>query len=478
MWQDIYSGGFMVIYDSVMKKKVEFIPQKSNEVRIYLCGPTVYDDAHLGHARSAIVFDILRRILKVNSYNVIFVRNFTDIDDKIVKKSKDSNISINDITNTYINRYLDDMRALNVDSADIEPRVTDNLDSIFDMINNLLNKNKAYVAENGDIYMRVSSDDKYGSISNRIDTASAISRIEDNKFKADSRDFALWKIFDKSDIGYDSPFGYGRPGWHIECSALIQKYLSYKDESFSIDIHAGGSDLLFPHHENEASQSRCVNNKELSKYWMHNGFVNIDGEKMSKSSGNSYFIKDALKIYNGEVLRYYLMSTHYRATLNFSHNDLMLNKKRLDKLYRLKNRIRHIIDSQEDTQFKSEFINALNDDINVSLALSNIDLMIAKYNDLIDKNPKDITIKQMAKYNIDLVNIILGIGMHDSVEYFHLGVDDKMKRYIEEQIKIRNDAKLLKNYALSDEIRDELSKQGISLLDTKDGVVWEFNDGD
>lgn len=465
----------MVIFDSVKKNKVKFIPQKNNEVRIYLCGPTVYDDAHLGHARSAITFDLLRRILKMNSYNVTFVRNFTDIDDKIVKKSKETNKSINDITNTYIARYLDDMKALNVDKADIEPRVSNNLDQIIKMIEKLINIKKAYIATNGDIYMRVNSDHKYGTISNRIDLASQISRIDKNNFKEDSKDFALWKIFDKNEIGYDSPFGYGRPGWHIECSALIEKHLAYDNETYSIDIHAGGSDLLFPHHENEASQSRCANNKELSKYWMHNGFVNINGEKMSKSLGNSFFIKDALQVYDGEVLRYYLLSTHYRATLNFSHNDLMLNKKRLDKLYRIKNRIKNTKDCIEDNDFKKQLIDALNDDINISLALSTIDTMIAKYNDLLDKNPKDKTLHYKINFNICIIKDLIGIGYKNPIDYFQIGVDKQTKEYIEEQINIRNKAKIEKNYELSDKIRDELSKKGVSLLDTKDGVIWEYN---
>lgn len=463
----------MFIYDSVKKEKVEFVPIVKDKVRIYLCGPTVYDDAHLGHARSAITFDLLRRVLVANGYEVTFVKNFTDIDDKIVKKSKISGESVEVITQRYTKAYLDDMGMLGVERADIEPSVTQNLDSIFSMIENLLHKGKAYKADNGDIYMRVSADSKYGSISNRKDLESQISRIEQNDFKEDSRDFALWKIFNEDDdVAYDSPFGRGRPGWHIECSAIIQKHLAYDGMEFLIDIHAGGSDLLFPHHENEASQSRCSNKVELSKYWMHNGFVNINGEKMSKSLGNSFFIKDALKHYDGEILRYYLISTHYRSPLHFSTSDLEQSKKRLDKIYRLKKRL-DVEDLSVDSVFEAGLLEALNDDMNISKALSLIDAMVVSYNELLDKNPKDKDAKIRAKSNIAFISKILGIGGMDAIAYFHLGVSDDMRRYIQEQISLRNDAKKNKNYVLSDKIRDDLRAKNILLLDTKDGVVWE-----
>ncbi|RDU63140.1 cysteine--tRNA ligase [Helicobacter sp. MIT 14-3879] len=464
----------MFIFDSVKKKKVKFESIIPNEVRIYLCGPTVYDNAHLGHARSAITFDLLRRVLSANSYKVMFVRNFTDIDDKIIQKCKESSKDINEITQTYIKNYLDDMEALGVKRANLEPKVSQNLDAIFAMIKKLLDSSKAYVAKNGDIYMNVNKDSKYGSLSGRTNIES-FSRINENEYKKDIRDFALWKIID-NEIAYDSPFGRGRPGWHIECSAMIDKHLSYKNEKFSIDIHAGGSDLLFPHHENEASQSRCANNIELSKYWIHNGFVNINGEKMSKSLGNSFFIKDALKIYDGEILRFYLLNTHYRAPLHFSNEDLLQSKKRLDKIYRFKKRLEqvNITENIIDSNFKEEFLQALNDDMNISIALSIVDSMISTYNEMLDKNPKDNLIKQKAISNIILINEVLGVGHKNAIDYFHLGVNDKMKKYINEQIELRNQAKRNKDYALSDKIRDELKSKNIFLLDTKDGVVWEY----
>lgn len=464
----------MFLFDSVKKAKVEFKSIVPNEARIYLCGPTVYDNAHLGHARSAIAFDLLRRVLKANSYNVIFVRNFTDIDDKIAKKCKETSKSPEEITSTYIANYLRDMEALGVMNANLEPKVSDNLESIFDMINKLLEKNIAYRASNGDIYMSVDKDDKYGCISSRSATDDTISRIGENDFKRDSRDFALWKIID-NDVAYQSPFGRGRPGWHIECSAMIEKHLAHKNAPYSIDIHAGGSDLLFPHHENEASQSRCANNVELAKYWIHNGFVNINGEKMSKSLGNSFFIKDALKIYDGEILRYYLLSTHYRAPLHFSSEDLLSSKKRLDRLYRFKQRLGLMEEAEIDFTFRDKFLGALNDDMNVSVALSEVDSMISNYNEAMDKNPKDKILKQKAYSNLLYINEILGVGLKKAIDYFHLGVDENMRKYIDEQIQKRNEAKKQKDYVLSDKIRDELKEKNISLLDTKDGVIWEYN---
>ena len=489
----------MQLFDSVKKAKVHFEPIRKGEARIYLCGPTVYDNAHLGHARSAIAFDLLARILEANGYKVIFVRNFTDIDDKIVRKCAEVGKSAEEITKTYIANYLRDMEALGVRRANLEPKVSENLEAIFKMIDSLLAKNLAYKTRNGDIYMRVSADSKYGSLSGRADLEAQISRIGENEQKEDARDFALWKAFDEG-IAYESPYSRGRPGWHIECSAMIETHLAYHDSPYSIDIHAGGSDLLFPHHENEACQSRLANGVELAKYWIHNGFVNINGEKMSKSLGNSFFICDALKHYDGEILRYYLLNTHYRAPLHFSDDDLKNSKKRLDKLYRFKQRVCGILgldfgesklDSCEsgadlgesnaiDEKFRGEFLDALNDDMNISIALSAVDSMISVYNENFDKNPKDKNLMrdlaQKARGNIAYIVEILGVGAKNPIDYFHLGADSEMQKYIKAQIELRNDAKKAKNYALADKIRDDLKAKNIHLLDTKDGVLWEYGD--
>lgn len=463
----------MRIFDSSLKKVVDFKPIKDNEVRIYVCGPTVYDDAHLGHARSSIAFDILRRFLIQKGFKVTFMKNFTDIDDKIIKKVKTSGKSLEEITKYYIKRYLEDMEALNVLRADIEPKATESLDAMFDMIERLLKKGCAYKTENGDIYFDTSKDKDYCSLSHKCDEES-LSRIEPNPLKKNIADFALWKACKgEDDICFDSPFGRGRPGWHIECSAMIYKYLAYKDEEYQIDIHGGGADLFFPHHENEAAQTRCAYNQKLAKYWMHNGFVTISGEKMSKSLGNSFFIKDALKVYDGEILRFYLLSTHYRSALNFNEEDLLSSKKRLDKLYRLKKRVYKIAPADVDENFKKKIFEALDDDLNISKALAAVDEFIAVSNEHLDKNPKDKNFKRKVSANIEFINDILGVGQKDAYEYFQIGVDEKTKEKIESLIEQRLKAKKEKDYKKADTIREELKSMGIAIMDTPDGTLWE-----
>ena len=460
------------IYDSVKKEKVEFNSIKEKVAKIYVCGPTVYDDSHLGHARSAIAFDLLHRVLKANNYEVIMTKNFTDIDDKIIKKMYETNRTLEDITNTYINAYKADMKALNILDNTIEPKATENLESMKDMISNLIKKDLAYKT-NDSVYFDTSKDSLYGSISHKVSDENSIARVEANIEKRNPSDFALWKFAKTNDVSFEAPFGLGRPGWHIECSAMIEKHLAYKDGDFQIDIHGGGADLLFPHHENEAAQTRCSSNQQLAKYWMHNGFVNIDGEKMSKSLGNSFFLKDVLKSYSGEIIRFYLMSAHYRANFNFNEEDLIASKKRLDKLYRLKKRIYETEASNINKKFQEDIFNALNDDINTSKALSLIDEMIGNANDKLDSNPKDKNLKKELIANILFVNDILGIGYNDAYEYFQFGINESTKVKIEELIKKRNEAKKEKDFATADALREELTKMDISLMDTVNGTVWE-----
>ncbi len=307
----------MYIYDTVSKTKKIFEPITQGKATLYVCGPTVYDDAHLGHAKSALVFDLLVRVLKENSLEVTFARNITDIDDKIVKKVEETGMSLHELTQKYTDAYHKDMDALGILRPDIEPKATESMDAMITLISKLIQTGYAYKTEDGDVYFDTKNDTKYLSISHRIqEEEDTQSRIERNALKKNPADFALWKHFD-SGITYETPFSVGRPGWHTECAAMIEEHLAVKGE-YAIDIHGGGADLLFPHHENEAAQHRCSSNQELAKYWMHNGFVNIDGEKMSKSLGNSFFLKDALKSYHGEVLRFYLSSTHYRGDFNFN----------------------------------------------------------------------------------------------------------------------------------------------------------------
>ena len=463
----------MYIFDSVKKQKVKFEPLYPNKVSIYVCGPTVYDDAHLGHARSALAFDLLSRTLKANGYEVTLCKNFTDIDDKIINKIKQTNQTLSELTSYYIDRYLSEMDALGVMRADIEPKATESLDAIVDMIQRLIDKDCAYVVENGDVYFDTSKDSHYGNISHKVTDEDTQSRIEHSSYKRNPKDFALWKACKgDEDICFDTPFSRGRPGWHIECSAMIEANFKGNDE-YSIDIHGGGADLLFPHHENEAAQSRCATNHELAKYWMHNGFVQIDGEKMSKSLGNSFFLKDALKIYDGEILRYYLNSVHYRNDFNFNEEDLLQSKKRLDKLYRLKKRLVSTSPSTPNKEFVSSLLEAMSDDLNVSKALSIIDEMVANANDELDKNPKNKALKKESLANIEYIDKLLGFGGMDAFEYFQIGIDDELKAKIEDMLEKRSQAKKAKDFATSDAIRDELIAMGISIMDTPQGTLWE-----
>ncbi|MDN5048871.1 cysteine--tRNA ligase [Aliarcobacter butzleri] len=460
------------IFDSVKKEKVEFKPIQERKVKIYVCGPTVYDDSHLGHARSAIAFDLLHRVLKANDYEVTMTKNFTDIDDKIIKKMYETNKRLEDITNQYINAYKADMKALNILDNTIEPKATENLEVMKEMISNLISKDVAYKTSDS-VYFDTSKDNLYGTLSHKSNDENSQARVEENQEKRNSADFALWKFEKANDVSFDAPFGKGRPGWHIECSAMIEKHLAYKDSPYQIDIHAGGADLLFPHHENEAAQTRCSSGQNLAKYWMHNGFVNINGEKMSKSLGNSFFLKDVLKSYSGEVIRFYLMSTHYRADLSFNEEDLIASKKRLDKIYRLKKRVYGVEDSSVNKKFKEDILNALNDDINTSIALSVIDEMINSANDKLDSNPKDKNLKKELISNINFIEEVLGIGGNDAYAYFQFGIDESTKEKIEDLILKRNEAKKAKDFQTADEIRDELSSMDISLMDTVNGTVWE-----
>lgn len=462
------------LFDSVQKRKLSFEPIENGKVRFYVCGPTVYDDAHLGHARSSIAFDLWRRVFLALGYEVTFAKNFTDIDDKIIKKCQEENKSLEEITQTYIQSYIQDMRAINVLDADLQPKATQNLNEMQEMISTLLDSQHAYKTSNGDIYLDSTKDRSYGSISHRGEDLETQSRIQGEEEKKSNRDFVLWKAYKgEQDIGYESPFGKGRPGWHIECSAMIEKHLAYKNKEYAIDIHAGGADLLFPHHENEASQTRCATKRELAKYWLHNGFVTINGEKMSKSLGNSFFLKDVLKHYHGEIVRNYLLGTHYRANFDFSEEDLLVSKKRLDKLYRLKKRIGDTKASKAGSKFSSDLLDALSDDLNISLTLSIIENMIKESNESLDHHPKDSKLKALICANLELITYLLGIGELKAHDYFQLGVSGEQKAYIQEQITLRLQAKKDRNYELADSIRSKLEKEGIVLLDTNEGTIWE-----
>ena len=462
----------MRIFDTSKREKVEFSPIKDGEASIYLCGPTVYDDAHLGHAKSAVSFDLLRRVLKALGYKVKFARNYTDIDDKILNKMAQTGQSLEEITNKYIAHYESDMGALNVLDPDFKPKATQCLEAIISYIKVLMDRGVAYKTSDG-IYFDTSKDSGYFSISGKDNNTDLIARVASFGEKRDEKDFVLWKFDEK---WYESPFGKGRPGWHTECVAMIREFLSDKEnDEFEIDIHAGGIDLLFPHHENEASQCRCAYHKNLSKYWMHNGFIKVNNEKMSKSLNNSFFVKDALKNVHGEVLRYYLLTSHYRAHFNYSDEDLVASKKRLDKIYRLKKRVDGVQAGMANESFKNELLEALSDDLNASKALASVDEFVKTANERLDNNPKDKAYKAEVVANLELIGEILGIAITNYVEYFQFGVSDEQKEHIQKLLDERAVAKKERNFARADEIRDELAKMNISIMDTPNGAVWERN---
>lgn len=464
----------MFIFDSVKKEKLKFEPLVEGKVTLYVCGPTVYDDAHLGHAKSALVFDLLTRVLRANAFDVTYARNITDIDDKIIKKAIESKQDIKTVTDFYTEAFHKEMDILGVKRPDLEPKATENLEAMFAMIQKLIDKGHAYKTTEGDVYFDTASDNDYLTLSHRVqDEEDKQNRVESSHQKKNPADFALWKSIKDDSITFLSPFGEGRPGWHLECSAMIEEHLAYKDKEYAIDIHGGGADLLFPHHENEAAQTRCSSDHKLAKYWIHNGFVNIDGEKMSKSLGNSFFLKDALKIYDGEVLRFYLLSTHYRSNFNFNTQDLEASKKRLDKIYRLKKRLFGLAESNEDTEFQKSLLEALSDDLNISKALSLIDEMIQTANETLDTAGKHKELKRQTMANLAYIETVLGFGVKNPFAYFQFGIDSETKEKIDSLIKRRNEAKKEKNFELSDKLRDEVLAYGVQIMDTPAGTFWE-----
>jgi len=464
----------VLIFDSVQKEKREFIPLEEGKVSLYVCGPTVYDDAHLGHAKSALVFDLLTRVLSANGYDVTYARNITDIDDKIIKKAQEQNKDIKEITDFYTDAFHTEMEAIGVSRPDIEPKATESLEAMYEMIQKLIDSNHAYATIEGDVYFDTASDSKYLSLSHRHqEEDDKQERVESSSLKKNAADFALWKSVKDDSITFDSPFGAGRPGWHLECSAMIEKHLAKQNTPYAIDIHGGGADLLFPHHENEAAQTRCSSNHALANYWMHNGFVNINGEKMSKSLGNSFFLKDALKEYDGEVLRFYLLSTHYRSNFNFNTEDLATAKKRLDKIYRLKKRLFGLASSDLQTEFQTKLLETLSDDMNVSSALALIDEMISSANETLDTAGKHKVLKRETLANLAYIENILGFGIKNPYEYFQFGVDEATKAKLSELITKRDEAKKEKNFELSDRLRDEILAFDVNLMDTPQGTFWE-----
>lgn len=459
------------IYNTLTRKKEEFVPLVKGEIKMYACGVTTYDDCHIGHARSAIVFDVIRRYLEKIGYKVTYVRNFTDVDDKIINRANKDGKKPEDIAKKYIQEYYRDMDALGIGRADIEPKATDHIEEMISLISDLVRKGYAYES-NGDVYFEVRKFKPYGKLSGRsMDELQSGARVEINEQKKDPLDFALWKKSKPNEPSWDSPWGKGRPGWHIECSAMSRKYFGG-----TFDIHAGGQDLIFPHHENEIAQSEASSGGQFVRYWMHNGFVNINKEKMSKSLGNFFTVKDILKKYDGEAVRFFLISTHYRSPIDFSDKELDSAGNSIRRVYTTLESIDDVLNGSAENEGRDEeflskikeseekFKEGMDDDFNTSEAVAAIFELVRETNIYIEKNPaKDCLV--LAKNKIKELGNVLGLFQKD--------IKESIEDVVEQKIKEREIARQNKDFALSDKIRDELKDMGIILEDKKDGTRWK-----
>ena len=461
------------IYNTLSSKIEEFIPVEQNKVKMYVCGPTVYDNAHLGHARCYITWDVLYRYLKFLGYDVTYCRNVTDVDDKILKKADEQNVEPAVITDKYYKSFINSMKNLNVLKPDLEPRATKTIGEMIAMVKKLEADGYAYAVD-GDVYFRVEKYAKYGELSSQpIKDLLNGARVEANDKKESPLDFALWK---KDELhGYNSPWGKGRPGWHIECSAMNKKYLGE-----TIDIHAGGADLAFPHHENERAQSECANGCMFSKYWMHNGFVTINKEKMSKSLNNFLTIDDVLKNYDTNAIRLFILTNHYRMPVEF--NDLSVTSAK-NGAKRLINSIAGIeIKDEYNNEVIEEFKNAMNDDLNTSKALAVLFSLVDKIKKGIDKNINANTLVYLGSvlgFDFSLSEKEVSIEELNEItkplyDEFNLDKTLTAKEAIEKIIEIRKQARDNKDWQKSDEIRDKLLAHKIQLKDSKEGTTWQI----
>jgi len=448
------------LYNSLTKSKEIFSPIEKEKVKMYVCGMTVYDLCHLGHARVLVVFDLINRWFMAHGYDVTYVRNITDIDDKIIARANEQKITIDELTDKYIDEMNQDINALNVLNPSYEPRATQHIDGMIKMISNLIDKGFAYQAENNDVYYSVEKFDGYGKLSGKsLKELKAGNRVEIDHAKENSFDFVLWKSAKTNEPSWDSPWGKGRPGWHIECSVMSNQILGQH-----FDIHGGGQDLQFPHHENEIAQSEAANDCQMANYWIHNGFVKVDDEKMSKSLGNFFTIRSILEHYDAEVVRFFILKAHYRSPLNYSDKHLEDAKIGLTKLYLtirdFKVESASTIDWNQP--YANKFKQALDDDFNSSEAIA---ILFELANEINKTNSSELLIllKSLAQ--------ILGL-LFKNPEDFLQGNNLKDDVDIELMIKKRNDAKKNKNFQEADEIRANLLKKGILLEDTPEGTIW------
>ena len=463
----------MKIFNTMTRSKEEFKPLEEGKVKMYVCGPTVYNYIHVGNARPFIIFDTLRRYLEYRGYDVTFVQNFTYVDDKIIKRGHEEGIAPEEIAQKYIKEYFVDADGLGIKRASVHPQVTENIEQIIEFVKELEDKGYAY-AVNGDVYFDTQKFEGYGKLSGiKQEELEAGSRIEINDQKKHPMDFVLWKAKKEGEPGWTSPWGEGRPGWHIECSVMSRRYLGD-----TIDIHAGGQDLKFPHHENEIAQSEARSGKTFSNYWMHNEYININNEKMSKSKGNFFTVRDISKLYDLEVVRLFMLSTHYRNPINFSDEILNQSKAGLERLYNAKERVEFIISKLNDNaenadelkleeelnSFRQRFIEAMDDDLNTADALSIIFELVRFMNSNVNEN----STKEFANKVLDEFNELTGVL--NVVNKKH--EEDMLDEEIEALIQKRTDAKKNKDFKLADEIRNELLEKGIVLEDTRQGVKW------
>ncbi|SET73126.1 cysteinyl-tRNA synthetase [Natronincola peptidivorans] len=461
----------MKLYNTLTRRKEEFIPITSGEIKLYACGPTVYNYFHIGNARTFMVFDAMRRYFQYRGYKVIFVQNFTDIDDKIINKAKEENLTSQEVSEKYIQEYFKDAESLGIKRADIHPKVTENIKEIIDFIAELINKGFAYEVA-GDVYFDVSKYPDYGKLSKQSlkDLHTGV-RVEVNQQKKSPLDFVLWKAAKPEEPSWESPWGLGRPGWHIECSAMAQKYLGE-----TIDIHGGGGDLVFPHHENEIAQSEACSGKPFANYWLHVGYLNVDNKKMSKSLNNFFTPREIAEEFDLESLRFFMLSAHYGNPVNFSREQLEAANSALERLYNAKNNLLHLLENTEEKapqekeskvlegilQYREKFIEVMDDDFNTADGIAVIFDLVRDIN----TNISLTSAKSIIQAALDLLNELTGV----------LGLLNKDKealdQEIEDLIQQRQQARKDKNYQLADEIRDKLKNMDIILEDTPQGVKW------
>ncbi len=456
----------MKIFNTLTRQKDEFIPINEGEVKIYACGPTVYNYIHIGNARPLCVFDVLRRYFEWRGYKVTFVQNFTDIDDKLIRKANEEGITVKEVAERYIKEFWVDAKGLNVREATVHPKATENIDEIIRIISELEERGYAYKA-GGDVYFRAKNFEEYGKLSHQpLEDLEAGARIETGDIKENPMDFCLWKGAKEGEPYWESPWGNGRPGWHIECSAMAGRYLGK-----TIDIHCGGLDLIFPHHENEIAQSECANGCDFAHYWMHNGFINVDNHKMSKSLNNFFTVRDVANAYGYEPIRYLMISSQYRGPINYSVDILEQGKNALERLYTCRDNIDFALKNAKEggsipsfvEERKNEFITAMDDDLNTADALAAVFGLVRDINTAVAEGAGKDTLNAFAEIFDELTGV-LGLVYNRKTE----ALDSEIEALIEK----RTEARKMKDFKTADEIRDKLKEMGIILEDTPQGVKW------